>query len=271
MSSVRTWWLTGASSGIGREVARQLAGRGDRVYVTARRQEALDTLVAEFPDRVLPLPADVSDDAAMQRLFASLPAALRPESLDGIILCAGTCEYMDLPDLDVAMLRRVAEVNYFGVANACAAALPLLLTRAAQAGQGLCSRPRIVGVCSMSVLTAFPRAEAYGSAKAAMRYFLDALRCDIGDRVDVQTILPGFVETPMTAANDFPMPFCLGSEEAAQRVLDALDSHKREYSFPRRLYWLLKLASWLPGLWYGPVMARLRRQQQQTSNSGSNS
>src|SRR5690606_552705 len=195
VSGARTWWLTGASSGIGRAVVRQLAQRGDRIYATARRQEALDSLVAEFPDRVLALPADVSDDAGMQRLFASLPAAHRPEGLDGIILCAGTCEYMDLPDLDVSMLRRVAEVNYFGVANACAAALPLLLARAEQAAQGLCARPRIVGVCSMSVLTGFPRAEAYGSAKAAMRYFLDALRCDLGDRIHVQTILPGFVAT----------------------------------------------------------------------------
>lgn len=269
MSTARTWWLTGGSSGIGREVARQLARRGDRVHVTARREEALQALVEEFPDHIVALPADVSDDASMQRLFASLPAATRPHRLDGIILCAGTCEYMDLPDLDVAMMRRVAEVNFFGVANACAAALPLLEQTAAQARGGRQARPCIVGVCSMSVLVGFPRAEAYGSTKAAMRYFLDALRCDLGDRIDVRTVLPGFVETPMTAANDFPMPFCMSPEDAARRVIQAVDGTRREVRFPWRLYGLLKLAAWLPGLWYGPVMAKLRRRQAANSNGGS--
>ena len=268
--SARTWWLTGASSGLGREIVRALALRGDRVFATARSSQALQDLAAEYPGGVTPLPADVADDAAMQQLFSTLPESDRPQALDGVILCAGTCEYMDLPDLDVAMLRRVADVNFFGVANACAAALPLLDKAAGAARQGGSRRPCIVGVSSMSVLTGFPRAEAYGASKAAMRYFLDALRCDLGDRIDVRTLLPGFVETPMTAANDFPMPFCLRADDAARRVVRILDGQQREAAFPRRLYWDLKLASWLPGLWYGPVMARLRRQGTGASNSGSN-
>lgn len=258
MTNTQIWWVTGASSGIGREVVRLLAHKGARVYATARQASALHELVAEFPDHVLALPADVSDDPAMRQVFDSLPVELRPALLDGLILCAGTCEYMDLPDLDVSMLRRVADVNYFGVANTCAAALPLLQAAAVQRRD----RPRIVGVCSMSVLTGFPRAEAYGSSKAAMRYFLEALRCDLGASIDVTVVLPGFVETPMTRANDFPMPFCMSSEAAAGKIVASLDQRKREISFPWQLRGMLRLASWLPGLWYGPVMTRLRRAHQ---------
>ncbi len=171
---------------------------------------------------------------------------------------AGVCEYVDLPVLETATCRRVAEVNYFGVVNACAAALPLL-QRAAQApGRG---RPFIAGLCSMSVYTAFPRAEAYGAAKAAMAYFLDSLRCDIGRQVDVCLVYPGFVATPMTAPNDFPMPFCLSADEAARRVLAGLEKPRRPraFAFPWQLHGILKLAAALPGLWYGVIMPRMRR------------
>jgi NAD(P)-dependent dehydrogenase (short-subunit alcohol dehydrogenase family) len=257
MDMIRTYWLTGASSGIGKETARLLARRGCRVYISARSLAALDALAAEFPDLLIPLPCDVSDDASMAGVFGQLPEALAPQWLDGLIAAAGTCEYMDLPGLDLGMLRRVADVNYFGVANACAAALPLLRLAAAMPLRG---RPVILGVCSMSVYTGFPRAEAYGSAKAALRYFLHALRCDIGHEIDVSVAYPGFVSTPMTQSNDFPMPWCLGAEDAAQRLLAGLDRRKRDFGFPWQLHWLLRLASWLPGLWYGVLAPRLSRQ-----------
>ena len=254
----RQYWLTGASSGIGRELALQLAARGHIVYLSARSADALQTLAAEAPGQLIPLPCDVSDDAQMARVFEQLPPEQRPQWLDGVIAGAGVCEYMDLSVLETATCRRVAEVNYFGVVNACAAALPLL-QRAAQApGRG---RPFIAGLCSMSVYTAFPRAEAYGAAKAAMAYFLDSLRCDIGRQVDVCLVYPGFVATPMTAPNDFPMPFCLSADEAARRVLAGLEKARRPraFAFPWQLHGILKLAAALPGLWYGVIMPRMRR------------
>lgn len=254
----RQYWLTGASSGIGRELALQLAARGHIVYLSARSADALQTLAAEAPGQLIPLPCDVSDDAQMARVFEQLPPEQRPQWLDGVIAGAGVCEYVDLPVLETATCRRVAEVNYFGVVNACAAALPLL-QRAAQApGRG---RPFIAGLCSMSVYTAFPRAEAYGAAKAAMAYFLDSLRCDIGRQVDVCLVYPGFVATPMTAPNDFPMPFCLSVDEAARRVLAGLEKARRPraFAFPWQLHGILKLAAALPGLWYGVIMPRMRR------------
>lgn len=261
MSTLPSCWLTGAGSGIGRELALQLAQDGYRVYASGRSREALDALAALYPDRIVALPCDVSDDAAMAAPFAALPQTLQPAQLDLVIAGAGTCEYVDLPALDPALFRRVAAVNYFGVVNTCRAALPLL-----QAAAAAGSRPAIVGLCSMSVYTGFPRAQAYGSAKAAMRYFLDALRCDVGQDIDVITVYPGFVATPMTAGNDFPMPFCIGAAEAARRIRAALRSRPRNVAFPWQLHWLLRLAAWLPGLWYGVLVPRLSRQQKRKSS-----
>jgi len=254
----RLYWLTGASSGIGRELALQLAAQGHRVYISARSADVLQALAAEAPGQLIPLPCDVTDDVQMGTVFERLPPELRPQWLDGLIAGAGVCEYVDLPVLDTAMCRRVADVNYFGVVNACAAALPLL-QRSAQAGTR--GRPVIAGLCSMSVYTAFPRAEAYGAAKAAMAYFLDSLRCDIGRSIDVCLVYPGFVSTPMTVSNDFPMPFCISAEEAARRTLAGLARPRRPraFAFPWQLHWILKGAAALPGLWYGVIMPRMRR------------
>lgn len=252
----RRYWLTGASSGIGRELALQLAAQGCLVYISARSADALQALAAEAPGQLIPLPCDVADDAQMGSVFERLPPEQRPQWLDGLIAGAGVCEYVDLPVLDTAMCRRVADVNYFGVVNACAAALPLLQQAARDGTRG---RPVIAGLCSMSVYTAFPRAEAYGAAKAAMAYFLDSLRCDIGRSIDVCLVYPGFVSTPMTASNDFPMPFCLPADEAARRTLAGLARRPRAFAFPWQLHWILKIAAALPGLWYGVIMPRMRR------------
>lgn len=261
MQPPRVYWLTGASSGIGRELARLLAAAGQRVYVSARNAEALTALVADYPQHLIALPCDVSDDLSMQAVFSTLPAAQRPQHLDGLILSAGTCEYVDLPELDLASFRRVADVNYFGVVNACKAALPLLQAAArTPAGR----KPEIVGICSMSVLTGFPRAEAYGSAKAAMDYFLKALRCDVQATIEVTLVYPGFVATPMTAVNDFPMPFCLSAAAAAKQIMARLGQGRRSIAFPWQLHWLLRLASAVPGLWYGVLMQQLSRQHRRS-------
>lgn len=260
----RVYWITGASTGIGRELAQQLAQQGHRVYASARSAAALETLAAAHPGLVIPLPCDVSDDAAMAGVFAQLPEALRPAQLDALVAAAGCCEYVDLPELDLASLRRVMDVNHFGTVNACKAALPLLQAAAAQPARG---RPAILGVCSMSVYTAFPRAEAYGAAKAAMGYFLDSLRCDIGRDIDVTVVYPGFVKTPMTQGNDFPMPFCMTAAEAAQHIAAAIGEGRRAVAFPWQLHWLLKLASWLPGLWYGLLAPRLSRHGRAANNT----
>lgn len=257
MIKPRTYWLTGASSGIGKALALQLAAAGHCVYITARNELALNDLAAQYPQQLIPLAADVSDDSAMQNIFLQLPVSLRPAYLDGLILCAGSCEYVDLPELDLSSFRRVADVNYFGVVNACAAALPLLEVAAKDKSR---SKPEITGVCSMTVMTGFPRAQAYGSAKAAMRYFLESLRCDVQKSIDVCVVYPGFVLTPMTEKNDFPMPFSLSAETAAANIMRNLHKGKRSVWFPWQLRCQLRFVQWFQGLWFAVLVPKLSRQ-----------
>ncbi len=248
------WWITGASSGIGRELALLLAAQGMRVWVSARSASALQALAEQAPAQLMALPCDVTDDGAMGALFRSAPDA--PEWLDGVILCAGACEYVDLPELDTAVFRRVFNVNCFGIVNACRAALPLL--RAARK-RTPARKPQLLGVGSLSSVVAFPRAEAYGASKAALAYFLDALRCDIQQDIDVTVISPGFVATPMTAHNDFPMPFTWSGRKAAAYIVARLGAGRRAIRFPWQLRSLLAFGALWPAFWYDVIVPRLAR------------
>ena len=237
-------WITGASSGLGRSTALQLAKRGALVIASARSQSALEELAAES-DNIRPLVCDITDAGGFVALGEKI-AAISPH-IDQAILNAGNCEYLDFPDPDWSAVRRVMEVNFFGTVNCVEFVLPLL-----RAGHG--HRPHLVVVASQVTAAPFPRAEAYGASKAALQYFCDSLRLDLAhEQIDVSVINPGFVDTPLTRKNDFDMPFLMDVEEAARRIVAKLDARPRSYSFPLRLSLLLSL-SWLaPRLWQKSV------------------
>jgi short-subunit dehydrogenase len=252
----KTYWVTGASSGIGLAMAKKLACLGHCVYISGRNQLTLEQIVIEnspgLRGRLIALPCDVADDKAMASLFKDASI----ESLDTIILSAGTCEYIDLPNLDIEKIRRVSESNYFGVVNSCIAALPLLQKTAHDPSR---ERPQIIGIGSMSSYVGFPRAEAYGSSKAAMSYFLHSLRCDLHKAIDVTVVYPGFVKTPMTDKNDFSMPFLMQVDEVADLILKKAGSRPLTIAFPTRLNLILHTMQMFPRLWYSSIAARLSR------------
>ena len=250
-------WVTGASSGIGFVLAKKLACQGHRVYISGRNQDTLNDIVTksstDLSGKLIALPCDVTDDRAMETLLQDANI----KSLDTIILSAGSCEYIDLPFIDIQKIRRVTETNYFGVINSCIAALPFLKKAASNpAGE----RPHIIGIGSMSSYVGFPRAEAYGSSKAAMSYFLHSLRIDLDKCIDVTVVYPGFVKTPMTDQNDFSMPFLLSTDEAADIILKKASDRPLTIAFPSRLNLLLKAMQLFPRLWYSTIAARLSRQ-----------
>ncbi|MBX2807074.1 MAG: SDR family NAD(P)-dependent oxidoreductase [Cellvibrionaceae bacterium] len=237
----KTIWLTGASSGIGEALALRLAAMGNYVIVSARRRDALHTLAAHHPRRIHPLPFDVSDASALPTVKQQLASVT--DSLDMVIMAAGVAEYEDDLSFDASLYSRVLDTNFLGAVNTLALALPLL--RQSQ------QRAHIVGISSLSVVLGFTRAEAYGASKAALEYLLNALRVDLSPRkFDVTIVRPGFVATPMTAQNDFPMPFTLSPEQAVDAIINGIVKRKRQCSFPRRLALLLKILSWFPNLWY---------------------
>jgi NAD(P)-dependent dehydrogenase (short-subunit alcohol dehydrogenase family) len=239
-------WITGGGSGIGRALALHYARRGWLVIVSGRTQQVLtDTqiLAKDLPGSIVPMLYDVTDDSATESCRAALAAVT--DHLDLVIMNAGTCEYIKGQHFNVALFRRVMDTNLFGMINTFNAAQPLL--RLAP------NRPHVTGVCSLAAFVGFPRAEAYGASKAASRYFLHSLRTDIKDLADVSVINPGFITTPMTASNDFPMPFLMDADTAAQRIARALERRPLEYNFPKRLVASLRLIQLFQGIWYRAI------------------
>ena len=250
----QTYWITGASSGIGKALSIELAQQGHNLIVSSRNSEELDKLAFEYPELIRVLPCDVTNNEEMIELFSlKMPEQIR---LDGIFLCAGYCEYINFPDFNIDAFQKVFAVNFHGIVNSCAAAFHLLNNSVYTKKN---KRPFIVGLCSMSSYLGFPRAEAYGASKAAMAYFLDSLRADIGKRIDVIPVYLGFVETPMTAQNDFPMPFITSPEKAARGILRKLKKRPLRINFPSQLHAVLSIFSKLQRLWYFFVIPRIRR------------
>jgi len=229
-------WITGASSGIGESLAIELM-QDNRLILSARNAEKLRTIQQKSPENIWILPVDVTDEEQTQNLQSALGEIT--SQLDTIILNAGDCEYIDLPEFDAEKIQRMSDVNYVGTARCISASLPLLRKSRKQ--------PHIVGVSSASVFFGLPRAEAYGSSKVALEYLLQSLRVDLFRYgVDVSIVYPGFVDTPLTEKNDFPMPFIIDSRSAAKRIVKGIKKRKHSISFPWALIASLKFLRLLP-------------------------
>lgn len=236
-------WITGASTGIGKSLAVQLAQHGHTIIASARGEAALKELSADYSN-IIPLPFDVSDNTQIERVKEQLINQFG--YIDRVIINAGTCEYFDVREPDWSIMSRVMNVNYNGAVNTVAVAMDLLKARPS----GADNNPHIVAVVSQAAFVPFPRAEAYGASKAAMQYFMDSLRIDLVDEnIDVTVINPGFIKTPLTDRNDFPMPFLMSSEQAAMRMVKAIVERKWQYDFPKRLKWCIKVMGLSRYLW----------------------
>lgn len=245
-------WLTGATSGIGEALAKRLLQDGHRVALTARRRDALEALAAPF-ENALVVPADLTDRASVREAGERIAAVFG--GLELALLNAGTCEYLDARHFDIDLVERVLTTNLHGTLYAVDAALPLL-RRARDAHR----RPQLAAVSSASAYFPLPRAEAYGASKAAISYFLASLRLDLAaEGIDVSLIHPGFVRTPLTERNDFPMPMRVEVDEAVEAILRGLEKRSLDIHFPRRFTWLVKLAGILPPVLRHRLGLRLTR------------
>lgn len=228
-------WLTGASSGIGEALTKALADRCLHLYISARSRDKLETL-AESASNITVLPADITDPESLQQAAEKIHAT--SGRLDTLIANAGTCEYVDALQLDPDLFRRVHETNFMGMVNTVAAAIPLLQRS---------RRGYIAGVSSSVTFLAMPRAQAYGSSKAAVTHFLEAMKADLMPvGIDVSVISPGFVRTPLTDVNDFPMPMLISPEQAAGAIIQGLQKRPWQIAFPKRFTFLLSLLGHLP-------------------------
>jgi short-subunit dehydrogenase len=224
---VKTLLITGATSGIGEAVTKLAAQRNYHVIACGRNADKLSEL-AQLPN-VETCCFDVTDQSATARALGSLQC-------DIALLNAGTCEYVDVSNIEPNMFERVFAANVFGVMNVVSALLPNL-----QAGS------KLVFVESLARLFPFPRSEAYGGSKAALHYIAKSLAVDLSDQgIKVQTAAPGFVKTPLTDKNDFDMPMLISVEEAANDILSGIASNKASFYFPTRFSLLLRILHLLP-------------------------
>ena len=251
MKDKKVIWLTGATSGIGYGLAEALIDQGHSVIVSGRRIEKLLELKRRAPELVSMLRLDLTDPCMMKRLPQDL--ALLTDSLDTLILSAGTCEYVDKPDEADLLYRRVFETNFFGQINCLRSALPLL--RKSE------HRAHIVGIGSLAAMIPFPRAQAYGASKVAFEYWMGCMRIDLNsEKMDVSVVSPGFVDTPLTKKNDFSMPTLITVEQSTQYILQGIEHRRMYIRYPWRLHWGLKLMSSMKTFWFRRVAPRLSRE-----------
>lgn len=238
-------WVTGASSGIGEQVALALAAEGWSVLASARSGPALTALAARAggPGRIIPLPLDVTDAAGVKdALAAHGPVALA-------VLNAGTYRPDAARDLDPAVFGRTIDVNLMGVVNSLAALLPGMIGRR----QG-----HIAIVSSVAGYRGLPRSLAYGASKAALINLAESLKLDVERHgIKTQLICPGFIRTPLTDRNDFPMPFLMPVERAAARLVAGLKGDGFQITFPRRFTWPLLLLRRFPDALYFMLARRI--------------
>jgi short-subunit dehydrogenase len=242
--------ITGASSGLGRALAEACAAPGTTLYLTARDATRLDqvaTTCRAAGATVATTVLDVRDATACTEWVNGM------DQLDLLIANAGISGGTGGGAEPAAQIRAVFETNLMGVLNTALPALARIATQAPDS-QGL--RGRIGVVASVVGFVAAPSAPAYSASKAAVQRWTEAT--DATQRrhgIRLHAICPGFIRTPMTAPNRFPMPFLISPEEAARRTLAGLAAGHTRIAFPRRTYWLFRLLGAVPR----SLMARASR------------
>lgn len=222
--------ITGATSGIGAQLACDYAKQGHQVIACGRNQEKLDDLQQQYPEQLSVQRFDVTDREQTVNVLSQQP------SLDIAILSAGYCEYVDINEFDAELFERVFSVNVQGTVNCVQGLLPSLKDGS-----------KLVTVGSLARLLPFTRAQAYGGSKAAIQYITRSLEVDLKPRgIQVLGVSPGFVKTPMTDANDFEMPMRVSVEFASEKIRKGIAKGKRDIGFPMVFSLLLRAMALLP-------------------------
>ncbi len=246
MISPKTVWITGASTGIGAELVRSYTRMGCRVAASARSADKLHALEAGGAGSVHPYPVDVTDAAAIMDTVAAIEADLGP--IDLAVLNAGAYTPTPVKDFTAEVVKATMDVNVLGVSNALAALMPRMVER--RSGH-------LALMSSVAGYRGLPMAAAYSASKAAVIAMGQSLKAELdGLGVKIQVICPGFVKTPLTAQNEFPMPYLMEVEDAAQRIVEGLKSDSFEIAFPKRFAWQLKTMQRLPDGVFFPLIKK---------------
>ncbi len=241
--------ITGASSGIGRSLAVELGRRGAAVGLLARRAETLQEIareVATAGGRAAVLPADVEDADAVRVAADELRAQY--DRIDVLVANAGVGGQVGNARFDAQDMAKVVGVNVVGAANCVAAVLPDMIAR--RSGQ-------LVAISSLAAYRGLPKSASYCASKAALSALFESLRLDLrGTGVDVTTIHPGFIKTPLTASRSARMPYLMELEDATQKIVRAIEQRRKTYAFPWQLASIVRLARFMPVALYDRIATR---------------
>ncbi len=247
--SNKTVMLTGASSGIGRGLALELAKRGASIGLLARRADLLAEIVTEIEaqgGQALALPVDVGDEAAVRAAADRLRAQFGP--VDVLIANAGIASTVDPVSLKGDDIARVMEVNVIGVAHCVAAVVPEMTARAS--GQ-------LVVISSLAAYRGLPKSAAYCASKAAVSSMFESFRLDLKPRgIDVTIIHPGFIKTALTAGRHAQMPFLMELDDAVKKIVAAIEKRRKSYAFPWQLATIVRLGMIMPNFMYDQISRR---------------
>lgn len=235
----KTVWLTGASSGIGESLAFEIARRGARVAISARREQELKKVAEKIEGLgqiAKAYPADVLSELSLKTAVAGIERDLGP--IDIVIANAGSHVFTVPEEFNTEEYLSLMNLNYGGMLRTISSVLPQMLDK---------KNGAIVGVASLAGFRGLPRAAAYGASKSAQIHFLESIRYHLEEHgLQVTVINPGFVKTPLTDKNDFYMPFLVPPERAAVLICNAIEKGKKELSFPIPFSWFMKLMRVVP-------------------------
>ena len=227
--------ITGASSGLGSEFARQYASLDNELVLLARREQNLLALKDELQDRCKSIEIIVVDVTNFELLQEKI---VQIGFVDLLILNAGVSlgHTGDMPT--IKEFKNLYDVNV--LSNHAILEILLPLFREKRSG-------KIVFISSLASLFSMPTSKVYSSSKRALNAYAEGIRYKYNQYgIKVITILPGFIKSELTDKNEFNMPFFLQTEDAVKRMINAIQNNKRVYAFPLRFYLIIRLLNLLP-------------------------
>lgn len=231
--------LTGASSGIGFELAKKIAAEKCNLALLNRRVDVIEKLSSElsaYGSKVIAVKCDVTNKDEVVLAFGEVKGSFG--SIDIAVLNSGISGLIAVEKFDSSVAKQIIDTNVIGMINCIEALLPDFI----KSRNGM-----IVGVSSLADGRGFPKSGVYCASKAAASIFLESMRAELKSyNVKVLTVKPGFVRTPMTAKNNFAMPFLINADKAASVILSGIKKEKRIIQFPLPTVISVKLLRLLP-------------------------
>jgi len=234
--SGKTYWIVGASEGLGQDLARQMVAKGADVILSARNQSRLDDLAAELGPKARAIAMDIADPRSVAQAWAQIGR------IDGLVFLAAVYWPQRAQDWNAQQVVDMLDINLTGAARVLGHVVPDMVAR---------DTGHIVLTSSLSGFRGLPGAVGYGASKAGIMSLAESMYYDLRKTgVRVQVVNPGFIKTRLTDKNEFKMPFIMTPDQAARLTLDHMETTRFKRSFPRMFSWVIRASQFFPDWLY---------------------